>query len=146
MISGVKNFEIKEVKDQIAVSDILPAEYVVKSDDESVFQRSGLHIIPMFSNFFSSRTNTLPVYCELYNTQVKNDSILGIMYRIMNSKNYVELEEYTSISRFKTTPFLPKFKALNIELLPSGSYLLEICVVNKSFDIIAKALPFRKRQ
>ncbi len=145
VISGVKNFEIKEVKDQIAVSDILPAEYVVKSDDESVFQRSGLHIIPMFSNFFSSRTNTLPVYCELYNTQVKNDSILGIMYRIMNSKNYVELEEYTSISRFKTTPFLPKFKALNIELLPSGSYLLEICVVNKSFDIIARSsYPFER--
>ena len=53
-VSGVKNFVIKEVKNEIVVSDILPAEYVIKSDEESVFQRSGLHIIPMFSNFFSS--------------------------------------------------------------------------------------------
>ena len=66
-ISGTNNFTIKDVKNKITVSDIVPAEYVVKSDKESVFQRSGLHIIPMFSNFFSSRTNTLPVYCELYN-------------------------------------------------------------------------------
>ncbi len=91
----------------------------------------------MFSNFFSSRTNTIPVYCELYNTGAKNDSILGLMYRIMNSKNYVEMEEYTTISRFVTSPFIPKFKAINIELLTSGSYLLEICVVNKDFEILA---------
>ncbi len=144
-VSGEENFIIKDIKDKITVSDILPAEYVVKSDEKSVFQRSGLHIIPMFSNFYSSRTNTLPVYCELYNTGLKNDSILGVMYRIMSAKNYVEMEEYTTISRFKTAPLLPRFKAINIELLGSGSYLLEVCVVNKDFDIIAtSSYPFER--
>jgi GWxTD domain-containing protein len=136
-VSGSQTFTINDPKGEITISNILPAEYVIKSDEESVFQRSGLHIIPMFSNFFSSRTNTIPVYCELYNTGVNNDSILGLMYRIMNSKNYVEMEEYTTISRFITSPFIPKFKAINIELLTSGSYLLEICVVNKDFEILA---------
>ena len=136
-VSGSQTFTINDPKGEITISNILPAEYVIKSDEESVFQRSGLHIIPMFSNFFSSRTNTIPVYCELYNTGAKNDSILGLMYRIMNSKNYVEMEEYTTISRFVTSPFIPKFKAINIELLTSGSYLLEICVVNKDFEILA---------
>ena len=144
-VSGAKTFVIKDIKDKISVSDIVPAEYAVKSDEESVFQRSGLHIIPMFSNFFSAHTNTLLAYCELYNTSLKNDSILGVMYRIMNSKNYVELEEYTTISRFETGPFLTKFRAINIELLGSGSYLLEVCIVNKDFDIIAtSSYPFER--
>ena len=144
-VSGTNNFTIKEISNKIAVSDIIPAEYVIKSEEESVFQRSGLHIIPMFSNFFSSRTNTLPVYCELYNTAIKNDTVLGVMYRIMNSKNYAELEEYTTISRFKTGPFVARFKAINIELLGSGSYLLEICVINKDFEILAtSSYPFER--
>ena len=144
-VSGTNNFTIKEISNKIAVSDIVPAEYVIKSDEQSVFQRSGLHIIPMFSNFFSSRTNTLPVYCELYNTAIKNDTVLGVMYRIMNSKNYAELEEYTTISRFETGPFVARFKAINIELLGSGSYLLEICVINKDFEILAtSSYPFER--
>ena len=135
-VSGSENFIINTIKDEIAISDILPAEYAIRSNEESALQRYGLHIIPMFSNFYSSQSNTLLVYCELYNSSIYQDTILGLMYRIMNAKNYIEKEEFTTISRFKTDTFIPKFKAINIDLLTSGSYLLEVCIVNREFEIL----------
>lgn len=135
-VRGTEKFEISKIKNVISISDLIPAEYALKSEKEGVFQRYGLHIIPMFSNFYSTQSNTLPVYCELYNTDMYKDTVLGVMYRIMNARNYMEREDFTSISRFTTGPFLPRFKAINIELLTSGSYLLEVCIVNRQLEIL----------
>ena len=136
-VSGIENFKINKIKDQIAISDILTAEYVIKSEIQNIFQRSGLLIVPVFSNFYAPQSQRIISYCEFYNTHLHQDSTLGLMYRIIDSKTDMEVKDYTSIKRFKASPFEARLKAIDIEFLPSGSYILEISIVDRNVNTIA---------
>ena len=136
-VSGIENFEISTMKDKVSISDILTAEYVIKSETENIFQRSGLLLVPVFSNFYAPQSLRIISYCEFYNTHLHQDSTLGLMYRIVDSKTNEEVKDFTSIKRFKASPFEARLKALDIEFLPSGSYLLEISIVDRNLKTIA---------
>jgi hypothetical protein len=104
-VSGIENFEISAMKDKISISDILTAEYAIKSETQNIFQRSGLLLVPLFSNFYAPQSLRIISYCEFYNTYLHQDSTLGLMYRIINSKTDQEVKDFTSIKRFKASPF-----------------------------------------
>ena len=136
-VSGVENFKINSMKDEISLSDILTAEYATKSESDNVFQRSGLLIVPLFSNFYAPQSSRIISYCEFYNTHLHPDSTLGLRYRIVDAKTNEALPDFTSIKKFEASPFEARLKVLDIEFLPSGSYILEISIVDKKVNTIA---------
>ncbi len=136
-VSGIENFEITTMKDKISISDILTAEYAIKSETQNIFQRSGLLLVPLFSNFYAPQSLRIISYCEFYNTHLHQDSTLGLMYQIINSKTDEEVKDFTSLKRFKASPFEARLKALDIEFLPSGSYILQVSIVDRNVNVIA---------
>lgn len=136
-ISGTESFQIHKMSDAVSISDIIVAEYAFKSESESIFQKSGFHIIPMFFNFFSTESNKIPIYYEIYNSHLLEDSTIGVMYKIINAENNTELEDFTILNRFSTIELLPNIKVIDIEFLASGSYLLELSVVDRDFNVLS---------
>jgi len=136
-ISGTEPFQIHKMSDAVSISDLVIAEYAFISETESIFQKSGFHIIPMLFNFFSTESNKIPFYYEVYNSHLVEDTIIGVMHKIINTENDEELEEFTTLNRFSTGELFPNFKVIDIEFLASGSYLLELSVVDRKLNVLS---------
>ncbi len=135
-IAGREMFQVHKMEDVISISDITIAEYAFRSEQESIFQKSGLHIIPMFFNFFSTASTKIPLYYEVYNSHLFKDTTIGLMYKIIDAKTNKELEDFTILNRTKTAEISPNFKVIDIEFLSSGSYILELSVVDGNLDVL----------
>ena len=92
-ISAEKEITIVDFASKPTISEIEIAEYSFKSDVASSFQKAGIHIVPLISNFFSTEITRIPLYFEVYNSQVTNDSLVGILCKIIDTENEKELKE-----------------------------------------------------
>jgi GWxTD domain-containing protein len=139
-VNAEKDIQVEDFSRKPKLSDIEIAEYAFKSELESNFQKSGIHIVPLISNFFPTEINRVPIYFEVYNSQISTDSIAGILYKIINTETGVELEDFTSVSRFSTGTIIPIFKMIDIEKVPTGSFRLELNLINPKMDILAQSI------
>ena len=136
-ISAEKEITIVDFASKIAISEIEVAEYAFKSDIESNFQKAGIHIVPLISNFYSTEITRIPVYFEVYNSQVTNDSLVGILCKIIDTENEKELEDLTLLWRVASEPIIPVFKMIDIVKVPTGSFRIELDLVNPKMEILA---------
>lgn len=129
--------KINELSNTVSLSDIQIAEYAYPSTTESPFNKSGYFMIPMISNYFPQSFTKMPVYTEIYNTNILSDTVVGVMYKILNSTKNFELDAFGSFQKKKTDAVIPIFKTIDISNLPTGTYTLQISVTNKNFDILS---------
>lgn len=116
---------------QVSVSDILIAENASPTDVQTPLTKSGYEIIPRLTNFYGAEISSLPYYVEFYNTNIFGDSVIGIHQRILNDRD-VEVQGFSKIVRLKTDPVVSYIRNVNIEDLPTGSYRLEISILDKA--------------
>ena len=73
----------------------------------------------------------------MYNSQVTNDSLVGILCKIIDTENEKELEDLTLLWRVASEPIIPVFKMIDIEKVPTGSFRIELNLVNPKMEILA---------
>ena len=119
------------------VSDIQIAESVYKGDESSVFFKSGYTIIPRLSTFCPSEINHLPVYIEMYNSNLLADSVFVLKQTFTDILTGKELEELTTFSRHKKSEVIPVLRSIDITGLPSGKYSLGWTILTKDLVFVS---------
>jgi GWxTD domain-containing protein len=127
---------IEEYNESISISDIEIAEIAYKAQGESIFNKSGITIIPRLSTYYPEELHNIPLYFELYNTDLLEDSVCAIKQRLINEQG-MELSDYTSYTRHSTGKVLPIFKKVDISKLPTGKYTLSYTLLSRSLIELA---------
>lgn len=127
-----QRFLIEDLSDAISLSDIEIAEIAMKGDESSPFYKSGYNIIPRLNPYYPEELNAIPVYFEIYNTNIFEDSIFAIKQTITDINLNKTIDELTTYTKYKTAEVVPYLKKVNIEALATGKYLLTYTIVSKS--------------
>jgi GWxTD domain-containing protein len=135
---GKQKIKIEDFKTKPSISDIEVAEYAYESEQENNFVKSGYHIIPLISNYFPADLTKIPAYFEVYNADKIGDSIVGVIQKIINDDNDLEMEEFASFSRVKPDAVIPFFKKSDISKLPTGNYRMEVILTDRKLNPIVK--------
>lgn len=136
-ITGLLPISIEDFSKNTKISDVLIAEYAYPSDQQTNFDKSGYHIIPMLSSFYGTDSKTLPVYLELYGTETISDSTFQLSHRIINMKDASEISGYTRTSTLHKSSVVPVFETINIEELFTGNYQIEYRLTSNSNEILS---------
>lgn len=131
--SSVKtSFEIvvEDFSDALSVSEILIAESASPASEVSTFFKSGYDILPRISTFYPTELSSLPVYFEVYNSQMLDDTVFAVRQKVINGETEEELREFTRVTKHKVSPVVPVFKTINMVDLPTGKYLLNMTVLD----------------
>ena len=136
-IAGNLPISIEDFSNNTKISDVLVAEYAYPSDQQTNFDKSGYHIIPMLSSFYDTDSKTLPIYLELYGTEGISDSTFLLSHRIINMKDASEMPGFTRTSTLHKSTVVPVFETINIEDLNSGNYQIEYRLTSISNEILA---------
>jgi GWxTD domain-containing protein len=136
-ISGNLPITIEDFSKNTKISDIIVAEFAYPSDEQTNFDKSGYHIIPMLSSFYATDSKNLPIYLELYGTEEIMDSTFLLSYRMINTKDATEMQGFSKTFSYKKGPVIPVFESINIEDLSTGNYQLEVRVSRSSNEILA---------
>ena len=138
-ISTSIKFELDDYDNKIASSDIMVAELAYPTEETSVFNKSGLHILPFISTYFPEDLNALPYYVEFYNAHLLKDSVIAFVQKIVQADTGLEIEKYTFAQRLDTREVIPIFKNMDISELASGRYVLELSLLNKEMKILTQS-------
>jgi GWxTD domain-containing protein len=123
---------IEDLSDAISLSDIEVAEVGSRGDGSSPFYKSGYDIIPRLSTFFPKELNTIPVYFEVYNSKMFEDTVFGIKQTVIDADKNIELEELTVFTRHYTSEVVPILKSIDISDLLTGKYIVNYTIVNRN--------------
>ena len=129
-VSGEIALSVPDREGIVSVSDLLIAEHARRTDEQTPMTKSGYEIIPRMTNFYDVEITSLPYYVEFYNTNLTGDSIIGIHQRVLNENN-VEMQGFSKIVRLKADPVVAYIRNMDISNLPSGSYRLEVALIDK---------------
>ena len=135
--SGNLPFSIEDFSKNTKISDVLVAEYAYPSDQQTNFDKSGYHIIPMLSSFYGTDSKTLPIYLELYGTEGISDSSFQVSHRIIDMKDASEVSGFTRTSTIFKSSVVPVFETINIEELRTGNYQIEYRLTTNDAEILA---------
>ena len=119
------------------VSDIQFVESAQRGESNSVFYKSGFTIIPRLSSFYPTEISQLPVYMEVYNSDLMKDSIFVVKQTFTDVMTGKELEDLTVYSRHKKSDVVPVLRAIDISALPTGKYSLGIAILSKEMNFVA---------
>lgn len=136
-IMAIKEFSVRNVTSEVSISDIQPAEVIRVSSDESNFYKMGYEVIPRISNYYPTELSQLPVYYEIYNTDLQDDSSFIVSQKIIDKNEVLDLSEYQRYYRIGTKEINALAKSIDISMLPQGSYFLEVSVINRDNKTIA---------
>lgn len=128
---------IEDFSDAISISDLEIVEYAVKGDENSPFFKSGYEMIPRLSTFYPSVLTSIPVYFELYNTHLLEDSLCGLKQYIINMETGVEVPEFGLFTRHSTSEVLPVLRNVDISKLPTGKYALNYTLISSRLTELA---------
>lgn len=134
-----KNIQIVDLAKRVSISEITPAENVSATNSEktSIFSRMGYDVVPMTSNYYPTELEWLPYYVEVYNTEdFYDDSVYVVEQKINGLNNGFDLEKYTRYYRYESSSIQPIVKVIDISMLPTGAYSLEINVLNRDKEVM----------
>lgn len=123
---------IQELGDAISISDIEIAEYAVKTDENSAFYKSGFKIIPRLSTFYPKQLSSIPVYFEIYNSNLSEDSVFGIKQTLVNASTSKEIDALTLFTRHDAAEVVPILREIDISAVETGKYLLNFTFLNRN--------------
>ena len=136
-MTGQIEINVESINKEVATSDILIAEVATPTELTSVFSKSGYEIIPRISNFYGQSLNSIPYYVEVYNTHLLADSVFAIRQRIVSSIDKSEVVGFSKYTKLKSSTVVPFIRKIDISKLPSGSYTLEIEVVDRNNQVLS---------
>lgn len=139
-LKATKKIEILDFSDKLSFSSFVPAELIVPNPKEfSIYTRYGYDVVPMLGNYYPTELENLLYYIELYHTNtIPNDSIFLVEQKLYSSHNQRLMDEYTLYYRYKSSDIQPISKVLDISMLPTGSYTLELSVLDRSETVLAR--------
>lgn len=123
---------VREMSDALSFSDIEVAEYATKGDGSSPFFKSGYDIIPRLTTFYPKELNTIPVYFELYNTNLLPDSVFAVRQTITNAATGKEISSLRQTSKHTASPVIPFLRKLDISEVPTGKYIASFTLLNRN--------------
>jgi GWxTD domain-containing protein len=136
-------FEIYYSGNNVEFSDIELVEKYKKIDpaDDSpknLYAKAGYHIYPFVSNYYPKEFNTIALYAEIYNTNLKfgkDNKYVTIVQITDEGRNVIGNHRKTTVQTGKSVNVvLTKF---DIEKLYSGTYLIDIEIRNSDNEFIA---------
>jgi GWxTD domain-containing protein len=127
---------VEEFNDAISMSDIEIAESITKSTGETAFSKSGVMVIPRLSTFYPTELTTIPVYFELYNTNLLDENVFGLR-QLVRSEDGSEITDLTSFSRHDTASVIPIIKKVDITSLATGKYTLSYTILSRNMTELA---------
>ena len=129
-MTAVMPLKVEELGDAISISDIGVAEIATQGDPNSVFYKSGYNIIPRLSSYYPQELSAMPVYMEVYNSELLGDSVFMMEQILINGMTGERLEEFTKVNKYKSSDVVPVFQKINLENIPSGTYVLSYSILN----------------
>lgn len=140
-----QNIIIDDLSDAISISDINVAEVATVGDPSSNFFKSGYNIIPRISTFYPEQLTAIPVYFEVYNSALLEDTIFGLKQTVINAENGKELAELTKFTVHKVSDVVPVLRSVSIEKVPTGKYTLSFTLINRNMtELSAQSYDFER--
>ena len=128
---GKVDVQVPNYSGKPALSDIMIAEVAVPTAaTPTLFSKSGYDILPRISNFYPAELTNMPFYVEVYNSELIIDSIFALRQKIVSTTTNKEMDSYTRYTKLQKDHVVPVLRKLDISKLPSGSYRLELSIVD----------------
>ncbi len=131
-INAESELIVKDLSKNISISNLEVAEFARKSDENTNFTKSGLYILPRLTNYYPSELSKIPVYFEVYNSNLLSDSIFILKQIVRNVETSEELFDYEYYSKHSKSPVVPIIRGVDITGLPTGKYELEFSVLDRA--------------
>ena len=84
----------------------------------------GFEIIPRLSTFYPKQLSSIPVYFEIYNSSLLEDSVFGVKQTVVDAATSKEIEGLTLFTRHDAAEVVPILREIDISLVETGKYLL----------------------
>ena len=139
-ISVSKLIEIDDMSQDLRFSSIVAAESMVANPTrQSIFTKTGYDVVPMVGDYYPTEIQNMLYYVEAYNTNsTLEDSVYVVEQKVIGRDVRFDLEEYTRYFRYKSSPIQPIAKVVDISMLPTGAYTLELNLLNRDKIILAR--------
>lgn len=140
-ISITKSIKIDDMSKELGFSSFTAAESIRANPElQSIFTKVGYDVIPMVGDYYPTEIQNLLYYLEAYNTDSTfEDSVYVVEQKIIGRDVRFDLEEYTRYFRYKTTAIQPIAKVIDISMLPTGAYTLELNLLNRDKKIMVRS-------
>ncbi len=139
--SVTKTIKIEDLSGGLTFSSFTAAESIkANPQEQSLFTKVGYDVVPMIGNYYPTEIQNMLYYLEAYNTdKAMDDSVYVVEQKIIGRDVRLDLEEYTRYFRYKGSPIQPIAKVIDISMLPTGAYTLELNLLNRDKNIIARS-------
>lgn len=136
-----KEIRVGDLSKTLSTSSFIAAESITPNPQEvSVFTRFGYDVVPMTGNYYPEAVENLLYYLELYNTdKFLDDSVYVVEQKIIGRGMSADLSDFTRYYRYNSSPIQPISKLIDIRQLPTGSYTLELNILDRDKTIIARS-------
>ncbi len=129
-MTAVMPLVVEDLSDAISISDIGVAEIATQGDPNSIFYKSGYNIIPRLSSYYPKELTAMPVYMEVYNSEMLGDTSFMLEQSVINGITGEMLEEFMQVNTYQVDDVVPIFQKINLENIPSGTYVLSYSILN----------------
>lgn len=139
-LSVEREVSIRSFARELAISSITPAESIQTNTNEELntFTKMGYDVIPMTSNYYPVQMNWMPYYAEIYNTRaLLDDSVYVVEQKIISNETRFDMDHFSRYFRLKTSEIQPLAKVIDISMLPTGNYTLELNILNRDKEVLA---------
>ncbi len=135
-----KSLDVKDLSGNVTFSSFFQAQTIrPNTSGNTIFTKTGYDVIPMLGNYYPTEAQNLLYYIEAYNTNtITDDSVYVVEQKIIGQDTNVDLTSYTRYFRYKNAPLQPIAKVIDIGLLPTGSYTLQLNLINREKKILAR--------
>lgn len=130
----------------IQISDIQFVESYKPGNGQNAFTKNGIELQPYPMNFFSSSSNKIIFYGEVYRTESNlEDEQFLVNFSIKPADNDGQETKFFQYAKFTKAPVVSFLREFDIEDLPSGNYNLVVEVRNKKNELLVQKKTFIQR-
>lgn len=139
-ISVTKLIAIDDMSKDLSFSSFTAAESIMANPKmQSIFTKVGYDVIPMVGDYYPTEIQNLLYYVEAYNTDAAiDDSVYVVEQKIIGRDVRFDLEEYTRYFRYNSSNIQPIAKVIDISMLPTGAYTIELNLLSRDKKILAR--------
>jgi GWxTD domain-containing protein len=136
---------VKDLSQDVTLSDLEIAEFAKKSESTNNFTKSGFYILPRLTNYYPSELSKIPVYFEVYNSNQLSDSVFILKQTVKNVETSKELFDYEYYSKHVKSTVVPIIRGVDIANLPSGKYELIYTILDRTKnELFAQSYTFER--
>jgi len=134
-------------EDNVTISDISLYQGVSKEQEESIFNKYGYALAPLFYAYVPESIYSLPFSCEIYNTdRLAGDEMITIKsYITCFENNLMPYNEARFTTKAKVKPVVVTLGEIGIFKLPSGNFNLIVDVYSQDSVLLATNSCFFQR-